>query len=109
MKKIILTLSIVLNIMLIGVIANAPETLTATAETKAPAKITIADTWYQEDGDMIVDLTDGSWIAYNPEKGQYVFQPVDMGDWDYVFTNQKDLTNAVSMYIELANNPDAGI
>ena len=97
MKKIILTASIIMNMVLAGVVVSNSPT------AKAEEKVTVEKTWYQEDGDMIIDLNDGSWICYNPEKEVYAFQPVNMGDWDYEFESADHLEKAVQTYMNIAN------
>ena len=101
MKKIILSLSISLNIILAAAIILNVASPTVEAKTNV---VKVSKSWYQNDGDLIVDLNDGSWIAYNPSKDLYTFQPVNMGDWDYNFDNKEDLEKAVSTYIEVTNN-----
>ena len=92
MKKLVLAISLTINALLIGGIVNS-----------APQKVEVEKTWHQEDGGMIVDLNDGSWICYNPEKEVYAFQPVNMGDWDYEFESADHLEKAVQTYVNIAN------
>lgn len=97
MKKILVTLSITMNILSMGVAISHSNMV------EAKEKIEIEKTWYKENGDMIIELNDGSWACYNPEKEKYHFQPVNMGDWDYEFDNKKHLEQAVQTYINIAN------
>lgn len=62
------------------------------------------DGYYLEDGDTVVELTDGSWALYNPEKNLYIFQPVDLGDWDYEVENAEKLENIIKTYLSMKNN-----
>lgn len=61
------------------------------------------DGFYKGEGDRCWQLTDGSWILVNEEKGEYIFQPVALGDWDYELDNIEQLKNIVATYIECSN------
>lgn len=66
--------------------------------------IQIQNKWMQEDGDIVVDLSDGSWLVYNIEKNKFAFQPVHMGDWDMEFETLEDMTNAINTYYDIVTN-----
>lgn len=57
----------------------------------------------QEGSRIITDYTDGSWSVINEDKGQYIFQPVDLGDWDYVCKNKEELRNVITSYLSMKN------
>ena len=59
--------------------------------------------FYKEDGSRLFELTDGSWFIINEEKGEYIFQPVDLGDWNYQVDNMEQLENIVKTYISMKN------
>lgn len=56
---------------------------------------------YIEQGEQYIELSDGSWIIYG--NGNYIFQPVDLGDWDYQVENEQQLENLVKTYISIKN------
>lgn len=66
--------------------------------------IQIQNEWMQEDGDIVVDLSDGSWLVYNIEKNKFAFQPIHMGDWDMEFETLEDMTNAINIYYDIVTN-----
>lgn len=57
---------------------------------------------YIEQGEQFIELTDGSFIIYG--NGNYIFQPVEMGDWDYEVDNAQQLENIVKTYMSMKNN-----
>lgn len=63
----------------------------------------ITEDFHKEDGDTVIELTDGSWYLFNPTKGEYIFQPVAMGDWDYQVDSMEELKKVVQNYIEVSN------
>lgn len=68
-------------------------------------KITIERTITQsEDGDILTELSDGSFIIINEEKNIYEFQPVDLGDWSYELSSKTELDKIVQTYISIKNN-----
>lgn len=60
--------------------------------------------YYLEDGDTLIELSDGSWAICNYKKNLYVFQPVDLGDWDYEVETAKQLQNIMKTYVSMKNN-----
>lgn len=56
---------------------------------------------YIDQGEQYIELSDGSWIIYG--NGNYIFQPVDLGDWDYQVENEEQLENLVKTYISIKN------
>lgn len=58
----------------------------------------------REDGDLIVDFSDGSWAICNEQNEEYIFQPAVMGDWDMEFENKEHLEMAIKMYLNNVNN-----
>lgn len=66
--------------------------------------IQIQNKWIQEDGDIVVDLSDGSWLVYNIEKNKFAFQPVHMGDWDMEFNTIEEMRNAITTYYDIVTN-----
>lgn len=66
--------------------------------------IQIQNKWMQEDGDIVVDLSDGSWLVYNIEKNKFAFQPVHMGDWDMEFNTIEEMRNAITTYYDIVTN-----
>lgn len=61
------------------------------------------DGFYLEDGDYLTVLSDGSWAISNEKTNLYIFQPIDLGDWDYQVDNAEQLKNIVDTYISMKN------
>lgn len=59
--------------------------------------------FYKEDGSRLFELTDGSWFIINEEKGEYIFQPIDLGDWCYKLDNMTQLENIIKTYVNIKN------
>lgn len=62
------------------------------------------DNFHIEEGEIGIEFTDGSWASINQAKGNYVFQPVSMGDWSYNFDNIEDFKNCITTYLNIAND-----
>lgn len=43
-------------------------------------------------------FSDDSWFLLDREKGKYVFQPVELGDWDYEVENETQLKKIIATY-----------
>ena len=61
------------------------------------------DGFYLDDSDMLVMLTDGSYAICNGQKNTYMFQPVNLGDWDYTVENEQQLENIIKTYLSMKN------
>lgn len=61
------------------------------------------DGYYLEDGDIVVEFTDGSWAISNEKTNFHIFQPVDLGDWDYSLDNAQQLENIIKTYLSMKN------
>ena len=61
------------------------------------------DDFYLSDGEIGVEFSDGSWISFNALTNEYVFQPIELGDWSFDFDNVKDLENCVKTYLNNKN------
>lgn len=48
--------------------------------------------------DKVYEFTDGSWFICNNAENEYVFQPVELGDWDYELDNQEQLGKIMTTY-----------
>ena len=84
-------------------------------EVYTTEKVKVVDTYYQEgtdqkygdfyleDGDTLTLLSDGSWSICNKKSNLYIFQPVDLGDWDYELDNAEQLEKIVKTYISIKN------
>lgn len=48
--------------------------------------------------DKVYEFTDGSWFICNNAENEYVFQPVELGDWDYELDNQEQLGKIMATY-----------
>lgn len=56
-----------------------------------------------EDGDTVVEFTDGSWSISNTKTNTYIFQPAELGDWDYTVDNAEQLENLIKTYLSMKN------
>lgn len=63
----------------------------------------------------VYELTDKSWFLIDRENNKYIFQPVELGDWDYELNSEKELKNIIATYFinkyntnenEIINNID---
>ena len=61
------------------------------------------DTFKIEEGEIGIELSDGSWASVNQLKGYYIFQPVDLGDWCYELESLEEVENIIKTYIEWKN------
>lgn len=61
------------------------------------------DGFYLENGDVVVMLSDESFALMNREKNQYLFLPIDLGDWDYELENETQLENIIKTYLSMKN------
>lgn len=48
--------------------------------------------------DKVYEFTDGSWFICNNAENEYVFQPVELGDWDYEVKNKEELSKIMATY-----------
>ena len=48
--------------------------------------------------DKVYEFTDGSWFICDSAENEYVFQPVELGDWDYELDNQEELGKIMATY-----------
>lgn len=63
----------------------------------------------------IYELKDKSWFLIDKENNKYIFQPVELGDWDYELNSEEELRNIIATYFinkyntnenEILNNID---
>ena len=95
MKKILVS-ALVLGVVFAGGILTGRQTV------KAENKVVVSDV-NREGNKVITDYSDGSWSVVNEKEGIYVFQPVDLGDWDYECKDMKELKNIISTYLSMKN------
>lgn len=48
--------------------------------------------------DKVYKFTDGSWFICDNTENEYVFQPVELGDWDYEVENREELSKIMATY-----------
>lgn len=48
--------------------------------------------------DKVYEFTDGSWFICDNTENEYVFQHVELGDWDYELKNQEQLGKIMATY-----------
>lgn len=46
-----------------------------------------------------IDLNNGSWIVYDLKNNEIIFQPIELGDWDYSFNNIEDAKACITTYV----------
>ena len=46
----------------------------------------------------VYELTDKSWFLIDRENNKYIFQPVELGDWDYELNSEEELKNIIATY-----------
>ena len=54
------------------------------------------NTWGSND--KVYEFTDGSWFICDNAENEYVFQPIELGDWDYELENQEQLEKIMATY-----------
>ena len=63
----------------------------------------------------VYELTDKSWFLIDRENNKYIFQPVELGDWDYELNSEEELRHIIVTYFinkyntnenEIINNID---
>lgn len=63
----------------------------------------------------VYELTDKSWFLIDRENNKYIFQSVELGDWDYELNSEEELKNIIATYFinkyntnenEIINNID---
>lgn len=87
----------------IGQLNMGVETyIETTPQIKRGKAMIETNSYYQEDGDLVVEYNDGSWSVINEETNKYVFAPANMGDWDLQLKNKEEFRNVVDTYKELA-------
>lgn len=62
-----------------------------------------SDDIHLEKGDVYTELTDGSWIICNETTNTYVFQLIDLGDWNMTLETKQQLENCVKTYVSIKN------
>lgn len=58
----------------------------------------IVNQYTKENGDLVIDFSNGSWAIINDKTKKYIFQPIELGDWDYTFSTKQELKNCMEMY-----------
>ena len=48
--------------------------------------------------DKVYEFTDGSWFICDNAENEYIFQPIELGDWDYELENQEQLGKIMATY-----------
>lgn len=57
-------------------------------------KFLIQETEYKN----VYELEDKSWFLIDKENNKYIFQPVELGDWDYELNSEEELRNIIATY-----------
>ena len=64
----------------------------------------IFDTHYTDYN--VWEFTDGSWFICSDTENMYIFQPVELGDWDYEVENREELGKIMATYFINKYNVD---
>lgn len=56
-----------------------------------------------DEGEVGIEFNNGSWGIVNESKQQYIFQPEELGDWNYKFDNIEDFKNCIETYLNIKN------
>lgn len=62
------------------------------------------DTFYLDSGDYGIEFSNGSWGIVNEYTNTYIFQPAELGDWDYQVNTLEQFENIVRTYLYQKNN-----
>lgn len=54
----------------------------------------------------VYDFQDGSWFILDRNNNEYVFQPMELGDWDITLNNEEELKKVLSTYFMNKYNID---
>lgn len=82
------------------------------AREKMTSKVTVKNTYtetneekgiYLNENETYIELSDGSWILCDEVNQKFIFQPVDLGDWDVPCKTKQQLENCVKTYISMKN------
>mgnify|MGYP006918879936 CR=1 FL=1 len=46
----------------------------------------------------VYELKDKSWFLIDRENNKYIFQPIELGDWDYELNSEEELKNIIATY-----------
>lgn len=46
----------------------------------------------------VYELKDKSWFILDRENNKYIFQPIELGDYDYTLKSEKNLKNIIATY-----------
>ena len=46
----------------------------------------------------VYELEDKSWFLIDKENNKYIFQSVELGDWDYELNSEEELRNIIATY-----------
>ena len=57
-------------------------------------------------GKSTYEFQDGSWFICNDDEKEYIFQAVDLGDWDYNLDSKEDLKKIIATYFINKYNVD---
>lgn len=66
-------------------------------------QLTDTTNFYMEEGDQVFELSNGSWYLINNKTNTYIFQAVELGDWDYTLESEEQLHKLVNTYISMKN------
>ena len=99
-KITILTMVIITIGLLIG----------ATQQTNTNNKVTVTNIlhestndFYLEPNEIGIEFSNGSWAVVNEQTNTYIFQAVELGDYEQEFNNLQDFENCIKTYASIKN------
>lgn len=97
------------GLILIGIIAITFTIGGYTKQNKDIVKVenilyTSTEDFKLDEGEIGIEFNNGSWGIINESKQEYIFQPQELGDWNYNFDNIEDFKNCIETYLNIANN-----
>ena len=109
MKKLIKTLLIISIIS--GIFTTAAVSIIEKAKDKEPqstfevTNILYESTndFYLEPNEIGIEFNNGSWAVVNEQTNTYIFQAIELGDWEQQFESLQDFENCIKTYASIKN------
>lgn len=62
-----------------------------------------SDNFYLEPNEIGIEFNNGSWAVVNEQTNTYIFQAIELGDWEQQFDNLNDFENCIKTYASIKN------
>lgn len=59
--------------------------------------------FYLEPNEIGIEFNNGSWAIANEQTDTYIFQAIELGDWEQQFNNLNDFENCIKTYTSIKN------